>query len=262
METWSNLINVLVQVEDVAGPESGRLAFGAQANAGAIFVERGRICWVVARGMSRRLHEILQSYSHDQSVDFGAIYQRCSASKTHLGQTLVDEGYISPHELEVSLRRHSAESLLALCQTELGELVWTSRGERGYEPRFTFRPVDVLVDVVALRTPEIHARARTVLQHFDAPGRAGGAYRLDGHDAMPVAVVGDLSVYELWSIGQWAANLPGATRELGSASQLAIATTDADDTIAVWWRGDLLYAVVCDDRRALGEVMNYLEDAA
>ena len=250
-------MNALVRAEDVAVADSGLLAFGPDADDGGIFVERGRVCWAVARGMGRRLHEILRSYAPDHTADFDAIYRRCRVKGQLLGQTLVEEGYITPEQLEVSLRRHSAEALLALGHAELDEPVWRSRGERGYEARFTFRPLDVLLDVVALWSPEAHGAAHEVLQRFDLPGRAGGAYHA-GDEILPVAAFGDLTLHETWSLGRWAAQLPAATRELGSTSTLAIATTDAGDTIATWWRGDVIYVVVCEDRRALGEVMHYV----
>jgi hypothetical protein len=248
-----NLINVLVQVEDIANSDSGLLAFGADA--GGIFVERGRICWAAARGLSRRLQEILRSYAHD--TDFDAIYERCRNTGKLLGETLVEEGYITPRDLEVSLRRHSAESLLALCHDVHEEPVWRSRGERGYAPRFTFRPLDVFLDVIALTSPELHGTARAELLPFDAPDRLGAAFRLTD-ELVPVAAFGDLSVFELWNLGAWAANLPIASRELGSSAQLAIGGTSERDAFAVWWRADLLYIVISQDRRAISDVMRHV----
>lgn len=257
MLAWSSVISALVRAEDVAVADSGLLAFGPDADAGGIFVERGRVAWAVARGMGRRLHEILQSHAPGDAPDFDEIYRRCRANGQLLGQTLVEEGYITPHALEVSLRRHSAEALFALGQGAHAEPIWRSRGERGYAARFTFRPLDVLLDVVALWTPDAHAAAHAVLQRFAAPGRAGGAF-LAGEDVLPIAAFGELTLQETCSIGRWAAQLPAATRELGAAATLAIATTDAGETLATWWRGDVIYVVVCTDRRAIGEVMHYL----
>lgn len=261
MFAWENLVNVLVQVEGVAAAESGLLAFGDHADLGGIFVERGRICWAMARGMGRRLHEILQSSALERgaTIDFDTIYQRCRANGTLLGQTLVDEGVITARELEIALRKHSAESLLALCHDELDEPIWRSRGERGYEPRFTFRPVDVFLDVIALWFPDLHAHARNELAQFAAPGRIGAAFRGDSH-AMPIAAFGDIGVYELWNLGQWATQLPLATRELGASVSLVIATTSRGDTMVVWWHHELLFAVACPDRLALSDILAHLGD--
>jgi hypothetical protein len=261
MHAWENLVHLLAHVEGVAASESGLLAIGAEADHGGIFVERGRICWAVARGMGRRLHELLQAHATDRTTtDFNAIYQRCRANGTLLGETLVEEGHITARELEVSLRQHSAESLLALCHEELDEPVWRSRGERGYEPRFTFRPVDVLLDVMALRWPDIHGAARSELLRFDAPGRIGAAFH-GSEVAMPIAGFGQMTVVELWNLGQWAKQLTQASRELGAATSLALATSALGWTVVSWWRRDVLYAVACADRRSLAEIFMLVGDS-
>lgn len=266
MVGWSTLIDALVRVEGIAPADSGLLSFGL--GPGGIFVERGRICWAAAPGMQRRLHDLLQGYATDRKidVDFNHIYQRCRASGTLLGQTLVDEGWITPDELEVALRRHSAESLIELCQNGVarnadGEsTTWTSRGAKGYEPRFTFRPVDMLLDVASLAVPEVHATARAELDRFRGQGRTGAGFYVDADHVVPVAAFGELTVHDLWSLGRWAHALPLATRELGTTPSLTVASTTAGDTVAVWWRTNMLYVVGGDDRRALSEILTYLGD--
>lgn len=250
------MLTALVRAEDATLADSGLLAFGEEAADGGIFVERGRVCWAVARGMGRRLHEILQSYAPDD-VDFEAIYRRCRDTGRMLGETLVEAGYITPRQLETGLRRHSAEALLALVDLDPEEPAWRPRGEQGYAPQFTFRPLDVLLEAVSLSSPQIQARAQDVLDRFAAPGRSGAAFHA-GDDVLPVAAFGDISLQSTWALGRWAAQLAGATRELGSTASLAIATTEPGDTIAVWWADELIYAVICDDRRALGEVLQHV----
>jgi hypothetical protein len=77
---------------------------------------------------------------------------------------------------------------------------------------------------------------------------------------MPVAGFGDLTVHELWNLGQWAKQLTHATRELGAAASLALATSTTGWTVAAWWRRDLLYVVACRDRRSVSEVLAVLGD--
>jgi hypothetical protein len=253
---WSNLIDALVRVEDVAPSDSGLLSFGVDASNGGILVEKGRICWAAARGMQQRLRDLLQAFAADRTVDFDRIYERCRAEGRLLGQTLVDEGWITPRELESALRRHSAESLIALCNDDDQLTRWISRGDHGYSPRFTFRPLDVLLDVVAVHVPSLQDTARIELARFDAPERHGGAFCVEAHDiAVPVAAFGDLTVNELWTLGRWATSLPRALRELGTTPSFTVAATATGDTIAVWWRGPLLYAVACDDRRGVAAII-------
>lgn len=255
-QTWGRLIDALVRVEDIAPSDSGLLSFAVDPGHGGILVERGRICWAAAPGMQQRLRDLLQAFAEDRGVDLDRIYERCRAEGRLLGQTLVEEGWITPGELESALRRHSAESLIALCSDDEELTSWISRGGNGYSPRFTFRPVDVLLDVVALYVPDLQDVARLELARFDAPDRRGGAFCVQPHpDVVPVAAFGEVTVQELWALGRWALSLPLATRELGATPSFTLASTAAGDTVAVWWRGALLYAVACGDRRGVAAVI-------
>jgi hypothetical protein len=247
---WTRVYDALARVEDLEPGESGLLSFGADARDGGILVEKGRICWAVAPGMQRRLKDLLRTTDRGD-IDFDRIYERCRANGNLLGQTLVDEGWITGPELEAALRTHSAESLVELCATDDAPS-WTSRGSRGYLPRFTFRPVDLLLEVVSLSVPELQVRARAELALLDRPDYRGAAFASDDTYAVmvPVATSGELTVHELWSLGRWAMHLPLAARELGATPTFTLAARDID-TIAVWWRDQLLYAVASEDRSSV-----------
>jgi len=253
---WSKLIDALVRVEDVAPSDSGLLSFDDPSD-GGILVEKGRICWAAARGMQQRLRDLLQAFAGDRGVDFDRVYERCRAEGRLLGQTLVDEGWITSHELERALRRHSAESLIELCSDDDQLTIWRPRGGHGYSPTFTFRPLDVLLDVAALYVPDLQDTARAELARFEAPDRRGAAFWVEpGHDiAVPVAAFGELMVQDVWTLGRWAISLPRATRELGATPSFTLAGTAAGDIIAVWWRDALLYAVACDDRHGIAAIV-------
>lgn len=255
-QTWSRLIDTLVRVEDIAPSDSGLLSFGSTRRNGGILVEKGRICWAAAPGMQQRLRDLLQAFAEDRGVDLDRIYDRCRTEGKKLGQTLVEEGWITPGELEAALRRHSAESLIALCSDEEELTSWISRGGNGYSPRFTFRPVDVLLDVVSLYVPELQDAARLELARFGGPDIHGGAFCVDPEpDVVPVAASGEVTVQELWALGRWALSLPAATRELGATPSFTLASNAGGEAVAVWWRGALLYAVACSDRRGVAAVI-------
>lgn len=253
---WDRVLDALVRVEDLAPEDCGLLSFGVDPGLGGILVEKGRICWAAAPGLQRRLKDLLATSASRSDIDLDDLYQRCRREGRLLGQTLVEEGWIAPHELESALRRHSAESLIALCQLDDVLPIWTSRGSQGYLPRFTFRPIDLLLDVVELAYPESHALAQFELARFARPNlRAVAFYWDEPADAIvPVAASGDLAVHELWALGRWATLLPLATRELGTTPSFTLATTVTSETFAVWWRESLLYAVACSDRSDVAAV--------
>ncbi|MCW5802896.1 MAG: hypothetical protein KIT31_10960 [Deltaproteobacteria bacterium] len=260
---WTRVYDALARVEDLEPTDSGVLAFGAEPRAGGILVEKGRICWAVAPGMQRRLKDLLAARTSERGIDFDRIYERCLANGSLLGQTLVDEGWISASELEAALRTHSAESLVALCSNSGEPPSWTSRGSRGYLPRFTFRPIELLLEVVKLSAAEVQARARAELAKLDRADYRGAAFCCDSrYEVMvPVATSGELSVRELWSLGRWAMQLPLAARELGATPQFVLASRGTD-TIAVWWRAELLFAVATEERSSVAAfVAQHLHEA-
>lgn len=134
---WPALVGALRHVERLGHTDSGLLSFG-DAPVGGIFVEQGRVCWVAARGLQRRLRDLLRAHSPMSPEQLEQMYQRCRAEGRVLGEALVDEGFIAPSELQRALRRHSAECLLDLCRSPRAT-TWSSHGGRGYAPRFTFR---------------------------------------------------------------------------------------------------------------------------
>jgi hypothetical protein len=64
-------------------------------------------------------------------------------------------------------------------------------------------------------------------------------------------------VHELAALGRWALALPRALREIGATPSFTLAATAAGDTVAVWWRGQLLYAVACADRVGVAAIIGH-----
>lgn len=228
---WAKILDALIRVEEVSSDEVGLLHFGDDPRSGGIFVEGGRVCWAAARGMQQRLRELLGD-GHDLAA-------------------------MNESELAAALRRHSAESLVELCRDD-AQPIWMSRGGRGFGARFTFRPVDVFLEVVALYAPEAAANAARELAPLISEERHAAAFRF-GHDAaIPLAAYGDFSLSEARALGRWANALPAATRELGATPAFTFAATAAGDTLGVWWSDDVLYAVACSDRRSSAALATYL----
>ncbi len=257
---WTAMLDALVEVEGLAPDDSGLLTFGAgTAGSGGVFVERSRICWAAAHGLRHRLRDLLQTFAGVDDDALEAVYQRCRAEGRLLGQTLVDEGWIEPRELEIALRRHSAESLVELCRSHQPTR-WSPHGGLGYAPLFTFRPVDVLLDVVALYVPHAQRVARLELTSTDGSGLHGAAFLVEpGLDtAIPLAELGyGMTVRGLRTLGRWARSVQLASRELGAAPSFTLATTASGGAISVWWRDELLYAVCCEDRASVAAITAY-----
>jgi hypothetical protein len=256
---WSPLLDALVRVEELPADDSGLLSFGQPPGSGGIFVERGRICWAAARGLRRRLSDLLRESTGLSAAELDSVYERCRIEGKHFGHVLIAEGKIQPRELETALRLHSAESLVELCRGH-EPTVWARHSGRGYSPHFTFRPLEVLFDVIALALPSLQGSARMTLSALDAPGRRGAAFvHGAGDPIIPVGAFGEgTTVAGLRAIGRWAHAVPRATKELGDAPSFTLAASTSGDTLAVWWRGAVLYVVVCADRNDVAAITSHL----
>lgn len=244
-------METLTHVERLGANDSGLLSFGVEP-LGGIFVEKGRVCWVAARGLQRRLRDLLLAYSSIDRAALESVCTRCRREGLLLGQTLVAEGLLQAGELELALRRHSAESLLHLCES-VRPTRWTVHAGRGYSPAFTFRAVDLFFDAVALLYPEARRRADDELAAFVAPGRRGAAFLPSegAREPLPIADFGSSLLETLRALGRVALTLSDTVRELGSESAFSLSTTLAGDGTLAWRRGGLLFAVRCNDRTSL-----------
>jgi hypothetical protein len=243
-------MDALLRVESLGPDVCGLLSFAGSS--GCIFVERGRICWVAARGLQQRLSDLLRTHSSVDSATLDRIYQRCRSEGTLLGQTLVAEGHLQPVELERALRHHSAECLVALCRASQAT-IWASHPGRGYAPRFTFRPVDLLFDSVALLYPNLRLEALEELSAYSGPGRHAVAFVLDAEIGalLPLAETSESSVESVSTLARSLLSIPRASHELGMTPAFTLSTTANGDALLVWWRKQVLYAMACEDRASL-----------
>lgn len=251
---WTALADALLQIERLGLEDSGLLEFGIEQR-GGIFVEQGRICWVAASGLGRRLRHLILAHSNIDEAELDRVCEQCRRHGGLVGQTLVAEGLLQPAELEVALRHHSTESLLELCR-EPRPTRFRSHAGRGYAPRFTFRPLDLLLDAVGTCFPELRIEARRELDALVEPGIQAVAFVFDPDREclLPVAERGQQTIEELRALGRWASSMPLASLELAATPSLTLATTENGDSVVVWWRAGLLFAVMCADRAALAAV--------
>ena len=100
------------------------------------------------------------------------------------------------------------------------------------------------------------AEAHRELDALAAPGIQAAAFVLDSEREclLPVLELGDHTVESLRALGRWASSMPHASLELAAAPSLTLAATEKGDSVLVWWRAGILYAVLCEDRASLAAV--------
>lgn len=243
--------DALLRVERLDAADSGILSFGLE-DTGGVLVEDGRICWVEARGASRRLRDLLISHTNSDAAPLDEAFDRCRRDQKPVGETLVAEGLVGPAELERLLRQHSAECLLELCRAPLPTR-WASHPGRGYAPRFTFRPVELLLGAVGVCFPEHRARALAGLAQVATERQRAAAFVFEAAQdrVLPVAELGGWGVAELRVLAHLARAMPRASQDLGAEPSFTLACTQEGESALVWWDSGLLFTLLCDDRASL-----------
>ena len=259
-QSWRVIVDPLLQLEQRARGATGLLACGDPSlPAGGIFVDDSRICWIAARGLKRRLTDILSHEIHLSDGELRGLYDRCRLEGRPIGQALVGMGMISESHLRRVLRQHSAESLVQLAHEGSG-WHWLPRAHRGYDPQFTFSPDELLLEIAGLWHGTAQADARAELEKFRGPGQHGGAFLRDPSESvyLPLAVYSDeksLTLNDLMALGAWATQLSAATMQLGESPTVVLGNTVDGKGAAVWWRDGIVFAVRCRDREALARLM-------
>jgi hypothetical protein len=181
---------------------------------GVVFIEAGRVCWAAARGLARRLTELLIARS--PGMDGRAmeeLFRRCQQEGAPLGEFLVARGIVHPTELRKALLEHTAESLDVLCANDV-EAGWCPRSGRGYSPRFTFSTTELLArNLRRALSPEERAMTSEVAEllptTFAEDEWGAGFVRGVGALPSPVVVHGAVpaTTRDVLCVGKWAASV-------------------------------------------------------
>lgn len=195
---------------DELGPGAiGSIEVGSLSEpTGTVFVEGGRVCWAAARGMSRRLTEILGEIAMVTSGEMEALFRSCKAKHTPLGEHLVERGVLRAEDFREALLRHTVESLRRLCSADAAGR-WMPRSSGSYCPRFTFSTTELLAEVGAFSHGALGESAAALLAEQFTDALWSAAFTRDPTCAypMPVAVRGvpPSTATAVLRIGRWAA---------------------------------------------------------
>lgn len=231
-------VDVCAFVDDLPGDAAGELVFVGRGGSreGVVFVESGRVCWGAARGLSRRLGDLLAAPARLDRVEMEALYRACKQQREPLGEYLVTKGLVSATELRWALLKHTAESLHALCGPETG-VEWLARRRGGYSPRFTFATTELLARTLAEAHRSLAERASAELLDSFTDGDWGGAFVRSSSRAAPdpIAVAGPCpeKIQSLLHLGRWASSCLDVT---GLDDEQAFLATILDEGALVAWR--------------------------
>lgn len=216
-----------------------RLSRSAGAPLGIVFVEARRVCWAAARGLARRLSDLIAERACMTPAAMETHYRICKEERIPLGEHLVGRGILPADALRTTLLQHTVESLEHVLVTTTSSTFVPRAG--GYSPRFTFTTAELMMST------GVDERARVELeQHFGGIGW-GAAYRR-GDSATPrlVALTGphpdDAST--LARLGRWAASIVDMADAVEGGPAMVIATRGDRSTVALVSEGVLLVGEV------------------
>lgn len=199
---------------------------GTGAVDGAVFVERGRICWSAARGLAQRLTGILADVSGLSDRQMEELYDHCKERQIPLGEHLVASGSLDPSALRKALLQHTSESLVSLCH-DGSRAAWIAREGAGYSPRFTFSTAEILTQVGANERPTAAIDAAEELGHCFVGGEWGAAFVRMSESGLPdpVALVGDhpSRAAALLDVAKWGASVLDITSSIHRADAFSAA---------------------------------------
>lgn len=169
------LSQLLERIEATVGEGTGEVrVFGEQGPIGAVYVERGEVCWAVDLHSSMTLARRLCERS-DVSVDrLRDTVADCLRTGQPLGETLVSRGVVTAEALRDVLFNHTSEALHRVSGSARD--VRFARRTRSYDPRFRFASIDVLVHVACMASPVRAARAAAILESACGDHASGFAF--------------------------------------------------------------------------------------
>ncbi len=243
-------------IDELGFSANGKLCVnGADGPRGTVFVEGGRVCWAAARGLARRLSELLGARAALAPAAMESLFQQCKAERIPLGEHLVSRGVLSAAQLREALLQHTIESLRHVCIVE-GRGAWCPHPGAGYSPRFTFATAEVVARAGAAEHAEVAASVRPLLATLFDEGEWAAAFVRPSGCAFPepVAVHGRVphAATALLRMGKWAASvLDVAAVFSGDAPILSVsrASPSGDISLVAFRHGD---AVVTGETGAHG----------
>ncbi len=242
-----NTLEACALIDELGASAVGEiLVHRVDGQRGTIFVERGRICWAAARGLARRLTELLGARAALAPGAMESMFTACKEMRVPLGEHLVNRGVLSAADLRVALLQHTTESLRALC-TQDARAEWCPRLGKGYSPRFTFATAELLAHVGGAVHQATADLVRPTLQALFGDDEWGAAFVRTGSSAFPepVAIQGTAphAASTLVRVGKWAASALDiaaaftqevtllATPRSGSAGETALVALRIGDAI-------------------------------
>lgn len=258
-----NTIEACAYVDELGDAAIGELVVSGDAGPrGAVFVERGRVCWAAAQGMARRLTELLGARASLAPPVMESVFTECKRDRIPLGEHLLARGLVSAADLREALLEHTIESLSTICTAD-ARATWHPRAGASYSPRFTFATSELVVHAGAREHPSTSACAGSLLARLFGESEWAAAFvrsETSAHPA-PIAMRGSVppSASALLRVGKWASSMLDIAEVFGDASSVfsSSRTTKSRTSSVIAFRHGAAFVVGETGALGPGRVLNH-----
>lgn len=223
--------------------------------AGALLVERGRVCWAMSQRYALRLTDLLvaeqASLSHSELEEVVAM---CRRDRLPLGETLVTRGVVSLPVLQRALLRHTCEAFMCLLRDDASPWTWLAHSGYGYSPMLTFSVTEVFTGAHAVERPALAALAQARLREVVHAEQRGFAVARHSRSWIPIAQIGceDMDLAVLGDLAAQAVEIATVTATVA----IEITLVEFDGTAcAIWSDDDTVFVLLYDGELAFNRLL-------
>jgi hypothetical protein len=254
------VLEVLHALDHVPADASGALvrerADGTMA--GALLVDRGRVCWAMSEHYQLRLTDTLIEEQGDLTYEeLDEVFAMCRREHMPLGETLIAYGLVSLPVLYRAVLRHTCEALDCLVREEASPWAWVEHSGYGYDPMLTFSPTEVLAGVRAVANPDLAARAMTRLCEVVRDDQCGFAIERSRGAKVPLAQIG-CERMDLVALADLAIQAD-EVMAVAAAVEIDVALSELGElACATWIEEDVVYVLCCDGELAFNRLLAHV----
>lgn len=251
----------LSMVDELGAAATGALVFGEPTSStGAILVEKGKICWAVANGFTRRLTDLLRHQSEPAlpKERIEEVVAQCRGDGRPLGEALVLAGLVSDQGLRNALKEQTTEAVAMIAACGVPGRFLPHRNAT-YDPRYAFSTTEILAKVGAIQSEADSLSARAKLRAVVGSMARGAVFSRTRGQALLVGVEEDggasFTAEQLMQISSWALGQLDVASAVATGLRLVSSAGEDGHSIVAWKEEDLVFVAVCESPQALARVL-------
>ena len=144
------LFAVFAKLAEAPAPQTGAWRILTEdGREGMVLMESGRICWANDELVGRLSDEIERRFGVNRTA-IEQVIRACRETGQPFGAALVEQGFLSQHQLAQVLREHICRSIISMVKSGVRDCAWIPHQGAGYAPETTISVTQAACRCVAL----------------------------------------------------------------------------------------------------------------